>query len=207
MKEKKPDISITDFSEKIIIYSTEDEKIKSIGKLLSADTAVAILQTLFENTLTANEISKKTEISLPLVLHYLEMMQDSKMISIAKIGKSTKQRDMKYYSASKFALLILPPDVSEKAKRSKILKRSFQIIYKMAVVGISSVATWFAAQYTQESIRMEIKPVPSPEGDKITSIWEGLEFVQSDVFWSTVSSIIVLSIGLLVIWRINKKKI
>jgi len=51
----------TDMTEKIEIFSTDDEKIKSFGELLTNDSSRSILQLLFKEEMTANEIAQKTK--------------------------------------------------------------------------------------------------------------------------------------------------
>ncbi len=45
---------------------------------------------------------------------------------------------MKIYTASKFSIVIVPPNLSEKTKESKLLVRSFRNIYKVAGFGIAT---------------------------------------------------------------------
>ena len=49
-------------ADRVEILSTEDLKLKSIGEILSSDSSRAILKILFNDSLTANQISQKTEI-------------------------------------------------------------------------------------------------------------------------------------------------
>ena len=44
-------------SDRVEILSTEDQKMKSIGEILSSDSSRAILKILFNDSLTANQIS------------------------------------------------------------------------------------------------------------------------------------------------------
>lgn len=138
-----------DMTEKIEIFSTDDEKIKSFGELLTNDSSRSILQLLFKEEMTANEIAQKTGVSLQLVKYHINKMKDMGIIKISKVEKNTKAQDMKYYTATKFAIVILPKTVSEKAKESKSLMRSFKILYKFAGVGIATVSAFFATQSVQ----------------------------------------------------------
>jgi predicted transcriptional regulator len=138
-----------DMTEKIEIFSTDDEKIKSFGELLTNDSSRSILQILFKEEMTANEIAQKTGESLQLVKYHINKMQDMGIIKVSKIEKNTKAQDMKYYTATKFAIVILPKSVSEKAKESKSLMHSFKILYKFAGVGIATVSAFFATQSVQ----------------------------------------------------------
>ena len=144
-KDEEQKESENDGTEKIEIFSTEDEKIKSFGELLTNDSSRNILQILMKEELTALELSKKTELSLPLVIYHLNKMQDLNVIKISKVGTNVKGQDMKYYKATKFAVVILPSSVSEKAKESKSLLRSFNSIYRFAGIAIAGVAAWFSS--------------------------------------------------------------
>ncbi|MBC8516291.1 MAG: winged helix-turn-helix transcriptional regulator [Nitrosopumilus sp.] len=134
-----PDENSNDeFTEKIKILATDDEKIKSFGELLTNDSSREILQLLFNEELTANQIAQKTNISLQLVKYHLIKLQDLGIVKISKIEKNSKSQDMKIYTATKFSIVIVPPKFSKKTKESKLLVRSFQNIYKVAGLGIAT---------------------------------------------------------------------
>ena len=134
-KENKNEDEIT---EKIKIIATDDEKIKSFGELLTNDSSRAILQLLFNEELTALQIAERTGISLQLVKYHIIKLQDLGVVKVTKIEKNSKSQDMKFYSASKFSMVIVPPKYSEKTKESKLLVRSFKHIYKIAGLGIAA---------------------------------------------------------------------
>jgi DNA-binding transcriptional ArsR family regulator len=140
-------IGLTD---KVEIISTDDVKIKSVGELLSSDSSRNILKLLFEKILTANQIAQQTGISLPLVIYHLKKMQEMGIIKITNVGKNVKAQDMKYYTSSKFAIVILPSNLNEKAKTSRSLANSFKTIYRFASIAVAAVATWFITQTTQK---------------------------------------------------------
>ena len=131
---KNPD----EITEKIKIMATDDDKIKSFGELLTNDSSRTILQLLFNEELTALQISEKTGISLQLVKYHIIKLQDLGVVKVTKIEKNSKSQNMKFYSASKFSMVIVPPKYSEKTKESKLLVRSFKNIYKIAGFGIAA---------------------------------------------------------------------
>lgn len=143
-------------NEKVEILSTDDDKIKAVGELLSSDSSRAILKLLFNEQMTANQISQKTEISLPLVIYHLKKMQDAGIVKIAQTGKNTKSHDMKYYTVDKFAIVILPSGMTEKARSSKSLLNSFNRIYRFATIGGAGLAAWFSSQFIQQQNRLVI---------------------------------------------------
>lgn len=141
--------------EKVEIVSTDDEKIKLIGNLLSNDSSRTILKLLFEKEMTANELAQKTGMLVSLVIHHLQKMQEASIIKVNKIGKSSKGHNMKYYGTTKFAVIILPSKISEKAKKSKSLIRSLIKIYKFAAIGIAGAITWLALKPTETTVPLD----------------------------------------------------
>ena len=97
-----PDSNSDDSPDKIEIFLSDDEKIKSIGEILTNNSSRAILQLLFEEELTANRIAQSTGISLQLVKYHLNKMQEVRMVKVSRIGKNVKAHDMKYYKTTKF---------------------------------------------------------------------------------------------------------
>ena len=159
-----------DSSDKIEIFLSDDEKIKTVGELLTNNSSRTILQLLFDEELSANEISLKTNISLQLVKYHLNKMQDIKMVKISKIGKNVKAQDMKYYKATKFAIVILPSKVSDRAKESKSLIRSFKTIYKFAGVSVAALAGFLTLSILQkEQVQIDDNVIPKPKIGESTS--------------------------------------
>jgi len=154
--------------ERVGIYDTDDERLRALGEVLITDASRAVLKLLFDHTLTANEIATKTGFSLQLVRYHVKKMQDVGLVEISKIGKNTKAHDMKYYSATKFAIVIVPSKFSEKARSSKSLLKSFKSIYRFGAVGIATIGSWFATTALQGTGSI-IQSNPVQEMQKIPS--------------------------------------
>ena len=153
-----------EITEKIKIMATDDDKIKSFGELLTNDSSRTILQLLFNEELTALQISEKTKISLQLVKYHIIKLQDLGVVKVTKVEKNSKSQDMKFYSASKFSMVIVPPKYSEKTKESKLLVRSFKNIYKIAGFGIAAgISGLMSLSLLQQEKRA---PVQLESGDK-----------------------------------------
>jgi hypothetical protein len=134
------------------IFSLDDEKLKILAKIISNKSSIEILNLLFYNELTANEIAQKTNMSLQLVKYYLDKMQQIELIQISKTEKNCKARNMNYYKTSKLAIIITPSKITEKAKQSKLLVRSFTSISKFFGMGIvSAITTLSLVMVTAES--------------------------------------------------------
>ena len=216
-------------SDRVEIISTEDQKMKAIGEILSSDSSRAILKLLFNDSLTANQISQKTEISLPLVIYHLKKMQESGVVKITSVGKNTKSHDMKFYTVDKLAIIILPSQMSEPAKKSKSLFNSFTRIHRLATLGGVSIAAWFSSQIIQKgaesSVNMEEQtpmmsstPSESPEmafksmpiqdtGDTIAASTLTVQTVDPLVqfLWSAIAVLTVIVTGLVIEVIISKK--
>ena len=168
---ENPDDGLT---EKIKILATDDKKIKSFGELFTNDSSREILQLLFNEEMTANQIAQKTDISLQLVKYHLNKLQDLGVVKISKVEKNSKSQDMKVYSATKFSIVIVPPKLSEKTKESKLLVRSFRHIYKVAGLAIATgVSGLFSLSQLQN------KPVPVQSARQFATVEESAKSMDS----------------------------
>ena len=141
MFDKNPDAD-----DHVNVFSIDDAKMKVLAKVISNKSGVAILNSLFHDELTANDIAQKTNLSLQLVKHYLDKMQEIDLVHVSKTGKNSKSRDMNYYKTSKIAIVITPSKIAEKTRRSKSLIRSFRSISRFfgilttSIIGMMSLA-------------------------------------------------------------------
>ncbi len=155
--------------ERVGIYGTDDDRLQALGEVLITNVSRTVLKLLFENTFTANDIAIKTGYSLQLVRYHLKKMQDVGLIEISRIGKNTKSHDMKYYTATKFAIVIVPSKFSDKAKSSKSLLRSIKSLYRLGATGIAATGAWFATLALQGTAKTSsnsgaIPDIPSGGG-------------------------------------------
>lgn len=151
-------------SEQIKIYFSDDEKIKSFGEILTSDAGRLVLKMLLLEELTANQISQKSGISLQLVKYHVNKMQSLGIVSVSKIGKNSKARDMKYYAADRFAIMILPQDGRKQITAS--LARSLKKFSKIAAVALGLVTAWAGMHLGQSMVA--IREMPQRASDGIT---------------------------------------
>ncbi len=203
--------------DKVEILSTEDEKLKTIGEILSSDSSRKILKLLFNQSLTANQLSQKTGLSLPLVIHHLKKMQSAQVVKIANVGKNTKSHDMKYYTIDKFAIVILPSEMSQSARKSKSLFNSFTRIHRLATLGGAAIAAWFSSQFLQQSsITESTIPAQDSEETMMRAMPEAVEEMQATAQATSepqlnilISLVVVLSVivsGLVIELIIRQRK-
>lgn len=214
--DKEPNVS-----DRVEILSTEDEKLKAVGEILSSDSSRKILKLLFNQSLTANQIAQKTELSLPLVIHHLKKMQSAQVVKITNVGKNTKAHDMKYYTIDKFAIVILPSAMSNPAKKSKSLFNSFTRLHRLATLGGAAVAAWFSSQFLQRNDTitqsMEMAADTATEGAKesmMRAVPEAMEAPveslvpepQITILWSVITVMSVIVTGLIIELIIRQKR-
>lgn len=210
-------------SDKVEILSTEDEKLKAIGEILSSDSSRKILRLLFNQSLTANEIAQKTELSLPLVIHHLKKMQSVQVVKITNIGKNTKSHDMKYYTIDKFAIVVMPSEMTKSARKSKSLFNSFSRIHRLATLGGAAVAAWFSTQFLQSSKTITMENTEMVNQDAGELIAESAPAARSlpleelpaaqpvgdpslDILWSVIAVLGVIVTGLSIEVIIKQKR-
>jgi DNA-binding transcriptional ArsR family regulator len=212
-------------SDKIDILSTEDEKLKAIGEILSSDSSRQILKLLFNNSLSANQIAQKTELSLPLVIHHLKKMQGTGVVKITNIGKNTKSHDVKFYTIDKVAIVILPSEMQQPAKKSKSLFNSFNRIHRLATLGGVSLAAWFSTQLLQskyqisepvESIKTTAPMMTGDESAMKSVLPESTDIAHEvsmqtgepsfDIMWSVIAVLSVIIVGLVIEVILSSRK-
>lgn len=216
--------------EQIKIYFSDDEKIKSFGEILTSDAGRLILKMLLQEELTANQISQKSGVSLQLVKYHVNKMQRLGIISISKTEKNSKAHDMKFYTAAKFAIMILPQGEQEKITAQFI--RSFRKVSKVTAVVVGVVTAWVGVHLGQSMLA--IKEIPQkasqvvsnpglvdPRGIEETlrlaktrvdlvqsgsSFGSGTPLVSADMFWVQilVSGGIMAGLSAVLFWKARK---
>lgn len=177
-------------SEKIEIFSTDDDKIKTLVDLFSSDASRKILNLLFENEMTASEIANNTGISIELARYHIQKMQKIGLVHISKIQKNSREQDMKYYVSKKFVIMILPPTISKKAKKSKTLLKNLKKVYHFGIIGIVSMSAWFTT-----SLLITYLSAPSISLDRPSS---GSSEPIADMFWPSIVTLSVVILGLII---------
>lgn len=133
--------------DKIEILSSNDEKLKFLGELLSNESSRNILLILNNQEMSANDLSEKTGLRLSLIIHHLNKMQQVGIVKISKIGKNSKNHDVKYYSA-KHGIIILTEEAAHRAKKSKTFLNATKRVFRFASIGVAGLLGWFIMDYS-----------------------------------------------------------
>lgn len=175
----------------IQIYSSDEEQLKFLGQILSNETSRKILQVLFDNELTASEISFETGVSLPLINHHVNTMLQSKIVTISKTTMNSKNQPMKHYIA-KSSIVILPKKILQNPKKVKYLSVTLKTILKFTSIGLAGIVFWFLTNSLQNSNQWQ-------SGEESLGIF-------SQELISIIIGLSVVGIGLLVQYWFNKKR-
>ena len=143
---EKPGGDIQDGSDKVKIYSSNENRVKFLGDVLANDASRSIFLLLAQGELPAGRIADKTGMSLALVTHHLEKMQSAGVVQVSKVSKNVKNRDMKHYRAV-LAILIIPEESHDRASGSRALALSLRRILRFSSIGIAGLSSWMAAKY------------------------------------------------------------
>lgn len=181
-----------DITDKISIFSDDDVNLKTLGEILSNESSRKILSLLVRKEMTVNEIVAITGYALSLVLHHLNKMKETSIVGISKIGKNSKNHDMKYYVA-KPAIVILAKEMSEKAKQSKSFQNSLRRLLKFVSVGVAAIISWFGSQIIQNHETTKQLLPPGSESANIST----------DLFWPVTVTLSVVTLGLIMTRIIN----
>ena len=158
---EKPGGDIQDGSDKVKIYSSNEERVKFLGDVLANDTSRSIFLLLAQGDLPAGRIADKTGMSLALVTHHLEKMQNAGVVQVSKVSKNIKNRDMKHYRAV-LAILIIPDESHDRARGSKALALSLRRVLRFSSIGIAGLSSWLAAKYVGSTEPGTVPTAPQP---------------------------------------------
>ena len=158
---EKPGRDIQDGSDKVKIYSSNEKRVKFLGDVLANDTSRSIFLLLAQGDLPAGRIADKTGMSLALVTHHLEKMQNAGVVQVSKVSKNIKNRDMKYYRAV-LAILIIPDESHDRARGSEALALLLRRVLRFSSIGIAGLSSWLAAKYAGFTEPGTVPTAPQP---------------------------------------------
>ena len=126
---------------KVKIFSSDDEKLKLLGELLSNKSSRDIIKLLINNEMYTNEIADKLELRVNLVIHHLKKLQDLELLQIRNKTITKKRIEHKHYKINPY--FFLAPSCTEEEIHSKgTLKKIFKAGIKVFSVPISIGFSW-----------------------------------------------------------------
>jgi len=169
------------------IFLKDTENIKLLGHVLTNETSRAVMNLLAEEEMYPNEIANKLNISLKLVLHYLDKLEKTNLVIVTSkklIKKGIKHKHYKMIPNIFIAISKTQKEIHE----TGFLRRIFKDSVKFAAIGIAAIGSWIIQDL-----------IPKPDQRAATSDVE-LSFL--------IIPLIIIIIGLIIeriLFRKNKK--
>lgn len=127
-------------SDKIKVFSSGDEKLKILGELLSNKSSRDIIKLLIEKEMYTNEIARKLELKVSLVIHHLQKMKSIDLLEITNKKIIRKGEEHRYFRIPSGMLIF--PKKSEDETNNGLLKKIFKDGIKFGAISIASFVTW-----------------------------------------------------------------
>ena len=132
------------------IYSTIDAVIPKIGSVLHNKKSNAMFQLMSKNPglefylkEMAVTIENHHNPKLPIYEHHIRILVDSGIVKF-RVKMHNKHKTKFYRMAP--VLMIVAPNLHERAITSKTLKNIFRQVFKLGAIGIVGVSTWFSSK-------------------------------------------------------------
>ncbi len=142
--------------DKIKVFDAEDNKLKLLGELLSNDTSRRIIKMLIQKESYTNEISKKLDIRVSLVIHHLKKLEQLGVLEINHKQIVRKGNNHRYFRMVP-GLFLVPNETKEEMEKNGILKRIFREGIKFTIVPLIGITSWFVTE-TIEGIYAPYEP-------------------------------------------------
>jgi predicted RNA binding protein YcfA (HicA-like mRNA interferase family) len=201
-----------DIFDKIKIFSSEDEKLKLLGELLSNKSSRDIIKLLIDKEIYTNEIVKKLDLKVSLVIHHLQKMESIGLLEITKKKIARNGKEHRFFRIPTGMLIV--PNKSEEDTNNGFLKKIFKDGIKFAAIGFAAIISFITTipkkKQTIESYIIDNEPSDFSDASEIT-IEKINAVINSDITYSDhltqiTTLIIVIGLGLFLIWYSKKNK-
>lgn len=201
---EREDIDVVDLDyekikDTILIFSSEDERLKFLGEVLSNESSRSILTLLIEKEMTLMQIAKQTSLNPTLVIHHLKKLLQSDVVTITKTAVNKKGRPMKFYRARPI-LMISSKGTCDIFHKNKSLLNMIKKMTRFAAIGIAGISTWVMTstgtmldplQSAYKYPRPTLPPYMTP-----IEIHSSLGFLQGDLIIPIICAVGVVIVGL-----------
>lgn len=127
--------------DKIKVFSSDDEKLKVLGELLSNKSSRDIIKLLTDKEMYINEIAKKLELRANLVIHHLKKLQELGLLEVKNKKIVKKGNDHRHFRMIS-NLFITSNYNQEEIKEKRTLKKIFKKGIKFMVIGFVITMTF-----------------------------------------------------------------
>ncbi|HEY4680540.1 MAG TPA: winged helix-turn-helix domain-containing protein [Nitrosarchaeum sp.] len=181
--------------DKIKIFSSEDEKLKLLGELLSNKSSRDIIKLLIDKEMYTNEIVKKLDLKVSLVIHHLQKMESIGLLEITNKKIARNGEEHRFFRIPTGMLIV--PNKSEEDTNSGFLKKIFKKGVKFAVIGGIALFVWINTTLHKNS---QVDDSEFIIGDILD-----IPFYQESSFFPLLIIIIGLIVDRIISYKKNKK--
>ena len=190
--------------EKIKVFSSEDEKLKLLGELLTNKSSRDIIKLLMNEEHYTNEIANKLDLRPNLVIHHLKKLEELGLLEITNKRIVKKGIDHKYYKMIP-GLFIVPNQDKNQIRENGFLKKLFRDGISLTLVAFAGVITWLGTTINSNKILVD----RGSSDTEVNMLTENLKKVIDLLDFYSDSIIItsaVVGSSLLLMWVSKKRK-
>jgi len=180
-------------SNKITVFSSEDKKLKILGELLSNQSSRDIIKLLIHKEMYTNEIAKKLDLRVNLVIYHLNKMESIDLLEITNKKIIRKGEEHRFFKIPPGMLIV--PNESKEVIRNEFFKKVFHSNVRFVVIGIASIFSGVFSSFIS---------LPKQEYDPSYPI----PLIPEVSYFPLTVSLTVIMLGLIIerIFRIKRKK-
>lgn len=173
--------------DKIKIFSSDDEKLKILGELLSNKSSRDIIKLLNENEMYTNEIAVKLDLRTNLVIHHLKKLEELGLLEIRNKRISKKGNEHRFFKMIP-NFIVTSNHTKKETEEKGFLSKIFKDGIKFVSIGIGGIVSFFISNALQHNNK-----------------WSNTYQSEADGFLiSTIVGMIVVVAGLLVYIKFKK---
>jgi len=146
------------------IFMKDTPNLKLLGHLLTNESSRKIMDLLSYEEMHSNQIAKKANMSLELVLHHLEKLEKINLVIVTNKKIIKRGKDHRHYKMIP-NILILVSKTQKEIHEAGFLRRIFKDSVKFAAIGLVSFLAFIYNSFHQTS---ELSEKSSDSNDLLT---------------------------------------
>jgi len=128
--------------EKVKIITSNEEKLKALGELLSNRSSRDIIKLLIGKEMYANEIANRLDLRPNLVVHHLKKLEELGLLEIKNKTIVKKGKEHRYFRMVP-NLFIAPNESKEEIEKKGILKKFFKDGIRFFIIFLAASLVYF----------------------------------------------------------------
>jgi DNA-binding transcriptional ArsR family regulator len=184
--------------DKIKVFSSEDEKLKLLGELLSSKSSRDIIKLLSKKQMYTNEIATKLDMRVSLVIHHLKKMEELGLLKVTHKQIVKKGNNHRYFKMVP-NLFVTPGETKKESEEKGILKKIFKESVKLSAVFLTAIMGFEFFKQKPPVVNDNVTDVTIDFGNNTVNIIPVEISTNTDIIWPVMISVIVISATLILI--------